>query len=175
MRPSNHAERLFAGLSSLRRTDELRGRTAGYVGYDVVGELTRTFSTFFTKKLMSSPFCSRFASRSTLRRPHVLPACALASRAPNASNSSYATAQPAVQIATGLDGGLGIRTASMVLPLPQQQIEAQDSVLRTSRRPSSVRPTLMLSLSTSSHPRHIAYDMALCIRSPPIMCRHLLG
>ena len=59
--------------------------------------------------------------------------------------------------------------------LAPEQIGPQGSVLRTSRRPSSVRPTLMLSLSTSSHPRHIAYDIALCIWSPPIMCRHLLG
>ena len=44
-----------------------------------------------------------------------------------------------------------------------------------SRRPSSVRPILMPSLSTFSHPQPIANNIALCVRSPPTMRRDLLG
>ena len=50
--------------------------------------------------------------------------------------------------------------------LAPEQIGPQGSVLRTSRRPSSVRPILMPSLSTFSHPQPIANNIALCVRSP---------
>src|SRR5262245_57246161 len=49
-----------------------------------------------------------------------------------------------------------------------------ESVLRTSRRPRSVREIRIPSLSTTTQPRPIAYSNALYISSPSTR-RHLLG